>query len=309
MADEAAAVAAPIEQAAPAVETVATETETPTAPVDDGPQLILEPGEEADAEAEAAEAAALAAAEEEFEDVDWNGKTFRGPKGLKDGILMQSAFTQKTQAVAEERKALESRRAEIDQQAAATEEELRDRAVLLGVNAQIEQYKDVDWVTLARTDPVGYNEHRARFDQLKAAAAETAESLKAKQTERTQKAERDLATRVEETLKFAREKIPGFKPELIENLVQFAQAEGIPEEAIKSNWSPALLNLLHKANIGNLTLQKQSNLPKPAPAIPLTPLAKVGGKSTPAARTDLATADMEAYVAARKAGVGGKPLR
>ena len=307
MADEAEAVATPIEQATPAIETVATET--PTTPVDDGPQLILEPGEEADAEAEAAEAAALAAAEEELEDVDWNGKTFKAPKGVKDGILMQSDYTKKTQAVSEQAKALEARRAEIDQQAAATEEELRDRAVLLGVNAQIEQYKDVDWVTLARTDPVGYNEHRARFDQLRAAAEETAASLKTKQAERTQKAERELANRVEETLKFAREKIPGFKPELIENLVQFAQAEGIPEEAIKANWSPALLNLLHKANIGNLTLQKQANLPKPAPAIPLTPLATVSGKSTPAARTDLGSADMVDYIAARKAGVGGKPPR
>mgnify|MGYP001610692327 CR=1 FL=1 len=52
MADEE-TVAAPIQQAAPAIETVVTETPTP---VDDGPQLILEPGEEADAAAEAAEA-------------------------------------------------------------------------------------------------------------------------------------------------------------------------------------------------------------------------------------------------------------
>lgn len=306
MADEADTVA-PIEQAAPAIETVAAETET-TTPVDDGPQQILDPSEVAQAEADAAdaEAAALAAIEEELEDIDWNGKTFKAPKGVKDGILMQSDYTKKTQAVSEQAKALEARRAEIDQQAAATEEELRDRAVLLGVNAQLEQYKDVDWLTLARTDPVGYNEHRARFDQLKAAAADTAESLKTKQAERTQNAERDLANRVEETLKFAREKIPGFKPELIGTLVEFAQAEGIPEAAIKSNWSPSLLKLLHKAHIGNLTLQKQANLPKPAPAIPLTPLATVGGKSTPAARADLASADMESYVAARKKGVGGR---
>ncbi len=303
MADE--EIVAQTEQATPAIET-ATETDTPITPVDDGPQLILEPGEVDEAEEAAAAAAQL---EEELEDVDWNGKTFKAPKGLKDGILMQSDYTKKTQAVSERVKALDSREAAITQQAAATEEELRDRAVLLGVNAQIEQYKGVDWVTLSRTDPAGYSEHRARYDALREAAEETAAGLKTKQAERTQKAERDLATRVEETLKFARDKIPGFKPELIENLVKFAEAEGIPEEAIKNNWSPALLNLLHKANIGNLTLQKQANLPKPPPAIPLTPLATVGGRSTPAANTDLASADMEAYVAARKRGVGGKPLR
>lgn len=302
MADEELAIAPTEQVVVPAVEPAAIETE----PKKDEPEIILEPGE-VDEEAEAA--AAAAALEEELEDVDWNGKTFKAPKGVKDGILMQSDYTKKTQAVSEQAKALEARRAEIDQQAAATEEELRDRAVLLGVSAQLDQYKDVDWVTLARTDPVGYGEHRARYDQLKQAADETAANLKTKQAERTQKAARDLATRVEETLKFAREKIPGFKPEVIETLVKFAQSEGVPEEAIKSNWSPTFLNLLHKAHIGNLTLQKQSSLPKPAPAVPLTPLATVGGKSSPAARTDLASADMEAYVAARKAGVGGKPLR
>lgn len=307
MADEAETVA-PIEQAAPAIETVVTETPTPT-PVDDGPQQILDPGEVAQAEADAAEAEAIAAIEEELEEVDWNGKTFKAPKGVKDGILMQADYTKKTQAVSEQTKALEARRVEIDQQAAATEEELRDRAVLLGVNAQIDQYKDVDWATLARTDPVGYNEHRARYEQLKEAAAETAKSLEAKQAERTQNAERDLANRVEETLKFAREKIPGFKPELIGTLVEFAQSEEIPEAAIKANWSPSFLKLLHKAHIGHLTLQKQANLPKPTPAVPLTPLAKVTGNSTPAARADLASADMEAYVAARRAGVGGKSPR
>lgn len=305
MADEE-VVVAPIEQAPPAAEPAAIETETPTTEQDDGPQLILEPGE-VDEDAEAA--AAALALEEELEEVDWNGKTFKAPKGVKDGILMQSDYTKKTQAVSEQAKALEARRAEIDQQAAATEEELRDRAVLLGVNAQIDQYKDVDWVTLARTDPVGYNEHRARYDQLRQAAEETAANLKTKQAERSQKAERDLATRVEETLKYASEKIPGFKPEAIGTWVEFAKTEGIPEEAIKKNWSPTFLNLLRKAHIGHLTLQKQTSLPKPAPAIPLTPLATVSGKSTPASRVDLASADMDAYVAARKQGVGGKPLR
>jgi hypothetical protein len=303
MADEEAV--APIEQAAPAIETVATETTTePTVPVDEteripGPDEVEATGE-GDAEQQQEQLS-------ETDELEFGFEKYTVPKKLKEAIeTWRSATTKKEQEVAERRKALD---AEFEQRSKATDDELRDRSVLLGVNAQIEQYKDVDWVTLARTDPVGYNEHRARFDHLRAAAEETAASLKTKQAERTQKAERELANRVEETLKFAREKIPGFKPELIENLVQFAQAEGIPEEAIKANWSPALLNLLHKANIGNLTLQKQANLPKPAPAIPLTPLTTVSGKTTPAARTDLASADMEAYVAARRAGVGGRPIR
>lgn len=303
MADE--ETVAPVEQAAPAIETVATETTTePTVPVDETERI---PGPD---EVEATGEGETGQQQEPVDDTDeleFGFEKYTVPKKLKDAIeTWRSATTKKEQEVAERRKALD---AEFEQRSKATDDELQDRAVLLGVNAQIEQYKDVDWVTLARTDPVGYNEHRARFDQLRAAAEETSASLKTKQAERTQNAERDLANRVEQTLEYASKKIPGFKPELIGTLVEFAQAEGIPEETIKANWSPNLLNLLHKAHIGNLTLQKQANLPKPAPAIPLTPLATVSGKSTPAARTDLASASMEDYVAARRAGVGGKPLR
>ena len=302
MADEAEALAAHVEQAAPAIEPAAIEN-VPETPADE-PERIPAPEE-----VQASEAAELVQepGDEETDELEFGFEKYKVPKKLKDAVeKWGAATTKKEQEVAERRKALDT---EHEQRSKATDDELRDRAILIGLNARMDEYKAVDWVTLSRTDPVGYNEHRAIYDQLKQAVDETNASLTAKQTERTQSAERDLANRVEETLKFAREKIPGFKPELIGTLVEFAQSEGISEAAIQANWSPSLLNLLHKAHIGNLTLQKQSSLPKPAPAIPLTPLTTVSGKTTPAARTDLASADMEAYVAARRAGVGGKPLR
>lgn len=302
MADEAAPVAAPIEQAAPAIETAVIEDVT-AIPADET-ERIPAPGEEQASVEGDGQQDDLG---DEDDELEFGYEKYKVPKKLKEAVeTWRAATTKKEQEVAERRKALD---AEHEQRSTATDDELRDRAVLIGLNSRLEEYKGVDWVTLARTDPVAYNEHQAIYGQLKQAAEETNASLTAKQTERTQTAERDLANRVEETLKFAQQKIPGFKPELIGTLVEFAQSEGIPEAAIKANWSPSLLNLLHKAHIGNLTLQKQSNLPKPAPAIPLTPLTTVSGKSTPAARTDLASASMEDYVAARRAGVGGKPLR
>lgn len=310
MADEE-AVATPTEQATPAIETVATPTETPSTPVDE-PEYLPGPDEiqaiPQDADGNPLAPVEPAEIDDDLEDIEWNGKTFKAPKGVKDGILMQSDYTKKTQAAAERQKALDAREAQIAQQADVTEDELRDRAVMLSVSQQLSQYENVDWVALHRQDPVGYGEHHARYMQLQQAAQETAASLNAKQTERTQHAERDLATRVEETLKFASEKIPGFKPELIGTLVQFAESVGIPEEAIKSNWSPKFLNLLRMAHIGNLTLQKQTAAP-PTRLLspPLAPLATVGGKSAPATSADLQSSDMASYVAARKKGVGGKP--
>ena len=301
MADEELAIV-PTEQAQPAIASEATTT--PEVIEDDGNVAIPEPGEEVD-EAPVAEAPPE---DDDTEDVEWEGKTFKAPKGLKDGILRNADYTQKTQALSADKKALAARQAEIEQQAAATEDELRDRAVLLGVNAQLDNYKNVDWVTLWRTDPVAAGEHQARYQQLQQAAQEASEGLKTKQAERTQKAERELATRVEETLKFASEK--GIKSERISEVVKYLEKEeGIPEEAIKRNWSPAFLSLAHKALIGHQTLAKQTAAPPRAPALPLKPLATVGGKSASSGTSDLASMEMDAYVAARRKGLGGGKLR
>ena len=38
--------------------------------------------------------------DDDSEEIDWNGKKFKGPKGLKDGLMMQADYTRKTQEVA-----------------------------------------------------------------------------------------------------------------------------------------------------------------------------------------------------------------
>jgi hypothetical protein len=301
MADEDLAIAQ-TEQAAPAIESPAT---TEPAVIDE-PQMIPEPGEEL-GEGNEPEAPILDVVEVEWDD----GKKYQIPKALEGGLLRNKDYTQKTQSVSERAKALESREAEITHKLAATEDELRDRAKLIGVNERLEQYSKLtsaDWSHHASVDPVATENAWREYQLLKDEATTLTKAVETKQSERTAVAERDLATRVQETLVFAQKEIPGFKPELTETLVKFAIGEGVPEAAIKSNWSPTFYKLLHQAHIGKMALSKQATAPK-LPTAPVDPLTTVNGKSTPAARTDLASADMEAYVAARKKGVGGKPLR
>lgn len=296
MADEQLAIAAE-----PAAEpTIVTEQQPETEA--EVPETILDPGEVA--EEETAEGEETAAEEPEFITLERNGKTYQIPKELEGELLMQSDYTKKTQSVAEQAKALEARQAEIAQQAEATEAELQDRALLLQAKAELEQYKKVDWDTFEAQDPLGAQQHWRKFQMLEKAAQETEAALTAKQAERAQKAERDLATRVEETVKFASEKIPGWTPAVTEKLVKFAMEQGVPEATIKANWSPVFYKLLHQAEIGAQAMKRQATA-KPAPA-PLAPLATVSGKSTPAAAKSLsevaASGDMEAYAKLRAAG-------
>jgi len=302
MADEQEAIA-PIELET-ASEPAAIETETaPTVeePTDDN-AVELAPeleGIEADGE-------------EETIELEWDdGKKYKIPKALEGGILKNKDYTTKTQEAAALRKALEERETAIEERLKATDEELDARADLRQVTKTLEEFgklTQADWDAHQANDPMGTERAWRQFQMLKDQKAELEGKLSKAASERTGKAEQGLATRVQETLEHAKKAIPGWKPDTIPQLVEFAQSLGVPEDAIKANWSPTFLDLLHRARLGDQLLKKQATAPKLPTAQPTAPLAKVNGKSTPAARGDLASIDdMGAYVAARKSGVGGRP--
>jgi hypothetical protein len=243
-----------------------------------------------------------------------DGIEYQVPKSLEGMFLKNKDYTTKTQTVAEKAKELEAREAAITQQAEATEAELDARATLKGVKAQIAEYEKLtpeDWNAHELKDPIGTRQHERLFQHLKNQQAELEGTISKADGERTEKAQQDLAKRVQETIEAAPKIIPGLTPETraatIDKLVAFATSEGIPEQVLKANWSPTLLGLLHKAHIGSQAIAKQS-APKPAATAVIAPLATVKAAASPTTSksvADLAKGDdMEAYAAARRAGKG-----
>lgn len=250
--------------------------------------------------------------DDDLDELDFGFKKYRVPKELKAAVEdWRASTTKKEQSVAEQAKALETARLK---QAEASEAELSARAELHGIKGQLAEFAKLtpqDWAYHMQNDPLGTQQARMQYDMLKDRQTELEATLGKATTERTAAAQQDLAKRVQETFSEASKIIPGLKAEAtskaIEELVAFAHSEGIPEQVLQDNWSPQLLKLLHRARIGTLAMQKQAAAPKPAAAQPtIAPLEKVAGKSSPGASksiSDLAkSGDMEAYVAARKAG-------
>lgn len=239
-----------------------------------------------------------------------DGKEYQVPKELEGMFLKNKDYTQKTQSVAEKAKELEQREQQLNQQFEVAEEVLDARATLRSVNAEIDRFKDYDWAAYQqhrRQDPMGADEAWQYKAHLQNQKAELEGTISKAENARTEKAQQDLAKRVQETNAFAAKEIPGFKPELTDKLIAFAGEMGVPETALKANWSPVFYKLLHRAYVGDASLKKQSAAAKPAP-VPIAPLTTVTPKSTTAARRSLSdiakTGDMEAYAAARKAGRG-----
>jgi hypothetical protein len=252
------------------------------------------------------------AEQDETDELEFGFKKYRVPKELKTAVEeWRSATTKKEQSVADERKTLEAARL---QQVKASDAELDARAQLRTVAAELKRFEAFDFAqfqALHGTDPLGADQAWAYKQDLKDRHAALTETINKAAAERTEYAQQDLAKRVQETLAEAPKIIPGWKADTgsqaIEKLVQFGHSLGIPEQAMKDNWSPALLKLLHRASIGEQSLQKAAAPPpKAPPAEAVVPLSTVSAKSAPAAKPSLAQlakeGRMEEYVAARRAG-------
>lgn len=232
------------------------------------------------------------------EEVDWNGKKFRIPKELKPGLMMQADYTRKTQEVADARKALETERESVTQQAKATQEALADHAQLYSINNELKQYENLDWASFINDDPIGAQQHQVRLQQLERAKNGLTTKLQQAEIERSQKAQQETAKRIEEGLREV-QKIPGWGPELAGKLKDFAKSSGFSDQEANSITDPKIVKLLHKAYVGEQVLAKTKNPAAPAPAV--QPLATVSSRSSPGARKSLGEMSMDEYAAYREA--------
>lgn len=282
---------AEVEQETPAIE---PEMEA------DEPVNLDEPDEDQDVEEE------LQPEDDDSEEFDWNGKKVRGPKGLKDGVLMHADYTRKTQETSALRKELDERAQRLDQQFTASEEYLDARADLRVVSKELDRFKEYDWSayqTHRLSDPLeadaawNYAQHlRDQKGQLEA-------SIQQHEGRRTADAQQAIAKRMQETHEHVKANLKGWTPDTDKQVIDFALSKGISQDELRNTMDPRIYEMIYLARIGAQVLNKPA--PKPtAQAKPTEPLKVVGGRSTPAARKSLGEMSMEEYAAARKAGRG-----
>jgi hypothetical protein len=260
----------------------------PEQPVD-----LNEPEEDGEpAEGDTAEPA------EEEEEFDWNGKRIRGPKGLKDGVLMHGDYTKKTQEVAATRKELEAEKARVAQQAKASEDYIEMKADHRAKARELEQYQNVDWNAWSLQDPIACQQGYIAFQNLQREAGELSQKISEADRTRSAETQQEIAKRLNETHEFAKANIKGWNDERARKVIDFAKEQGFSNEELQANLSPTTLKILHLAELGHQVLSKPA-APKPNPAA-TAPLQVVSGKSTPTKR-DLydPKLPMEEYAAIR----------
>lgn len=296
------------EQAAPAIETQTPETEPRDEPIDldapDQPETEAQApeteGEQPEGE-EGEPSADETPAGSEFAEIEINGKTYQVPAEIKDGYLMQADYTRKTQEVAEMRREMEAKAAEIEQAFNMSQEFVETRATLLNVDNELAQFQNVNWEQYENEDPMGAMSAWRRFQQLKEARNQIAGNLERVQTQRNAAKEQETANRLRETREFAETKIPGWTPEVDAKITAFAEQDlGLTRDTLLSAYNPQLYKMLHLAWLGSQSLQKQQAAPKPSTP-PVQPLRTVSAKANASVTKDPENMSMAEYVAFRNA--------
>lgn len=282
---------AEVEQEAPAIE---TEIEA------DEPVNLDASDEDQDVEDE------LQPEDDDSEEFDWNGKKVKGPKGLKDGVLMHADYTRKTQETSALRKELDERSQRLDQQFQASEEYLDARADLRVVTKELERFKEYDWTQYQQhrlNDPLSADEAWNYAQHLRNQKGQLEASIQQHEGRRTADAQQSVAKRMQETHEHVKANLKGWTPETDKQVIDFAMSKGISQDELRNTMDPRIYEMIYLARIGAQVLNKPA--PKPtAQAKPTEPLKVVGGRSTPAARKSLGEMSMEEYAAARQAGRG-----
>lgn len=217
------------------------ETDTPVE------ELEQEESAEEVADSDETEEPTEAEGEDDGEEVEFEGKAYKVPKGIKEALLRQADYTKKTQEVAEQRKSVEERAQALDQQQRVMAQTFDKAVEFREAKKRLSQYEQIDWYTLAQNDPaqatqlnIAYQqlqrEAQTKYGEWKQAEQQTQQLTEQNRQQMLVKAEAELKTR-----------LPNFGPQVAEKIAKAGKEYGITDQELNSLIDPRYVHVLHDA--------------------------------------------------------------
>lgn len=210
--------------------------------------------------------------EEPTETIKVNGKDVT----LKKSELIEMAqkgadYTQKTMAVAEERKAVEAERAQVSQyrqqQEHALQETVSNLQAFAGfMETQLGEPPSIDVLHTQGSDV--YLAHKEQYEHRRAQLQQAYQAIQQVQTEAQRKRQAWMVEQANETEKALRETLPGWNDDMLNELAKYGGGYGLtPEVAGEAFVSKGLWEVLHKAKAYD-AIQAQKAQLKPKAQLP-----------------------------------------
>jgi hypothetical protein len=222
--------------------------------------------------------------EDDSEEIEHDGQKYKVPKALKESFLRQADYTRKTQALAEERKVLETERNFVQQ---VSQAEISARAEIVSIDQRLAQFQQINWDAWEDQDPFEAQKGWRQFQQLQQARGSAAASLGQLAQQRTLAAQQITATRTREAFEVLKRDIPGWETEVAPKVLDFGIKEfGFTSEELDDLEDPRMVKVLHAAYEARQTQQKQKQAQRHIAAQQVKPAAAVGGRSAPPTGVD-----------------------
>lgn len=262
------------------------------APEAEAPEVELDETSDETLAAEDADEAEIDGEEpEEEEELDIDGNPVRLPKTLaeklKARMMMQADYTQKTQALSEQRKEVDARRQALEWTEKTNEELFAEKAQLHTVRQRLDQYQNVNWQALQQQDPAKFGAAQAEYLQLRDFHDRLSGHVSGRETQLEQAREQETAIALSKAVEVLNKPNPSlgwdgkFDQAKRDTLTKFGVELGYSIEELENTTHPLMIQTLNLARIGAETLRKQSaSLKRPIPEAKPVPQVATGKTKT-----------------------------
>lgn len=187
-----------------------------------------------------------------FEETEFEGKAYKLPKELKEALLRQKDYTQKTQEVAETRRMLEEREQAFQAQSAFSQQHFAKAVEAHTLQQQIQQFSQVDWDKLADENPAEAVKLHHQFTMLRDKFAGVREEMQGlngqfaqQQAEIRQKAQAQCVQELKKD--FPELSMPDRAPQFLKQLDETGRSFGFSGRELEAIADPRMIRVLHAA--------------------------------------------------------------
>ena len=203
--------------------------------------------------------------EQELFDITVNGKLQKvSLNELKEGYSKGSDYTKKTMELSSQRRSLDSEIDAISKDKQAVKQMRDEYAQKLQVVEQNLQTDDnIDWVTLAQTDPTDYAVKKAEYDRKKELQLQVQQEKQKLAQEQRKEQERIYQNHIENERGKLIEVMPIFgdekkAPKIMKDIGEFAMKQGYTEQEVNMVVDHRAVKTLHDAMKYNQLLEKKN---------------------------------------------------
>lgn len=200
--------------------------------------------------------------------LEWesNGEKIRVSQDeLKNGYLRQQDYTQKTQNLARESQALQAR---VQQEFQAVQSMAAEFGQLANIDAQLQQYSQVNWQALKEQDPFAYSTALAEMNNLRATREDVSRHIDGKRQYMTQLQAQNFQQATAEAAEHLKKAIPNFGAETLKTMKQYGENLGFSAQELATVADKRMLQVLYEASQWRALQDKKPALQNKVKALP-----------------------------------------